>query len=235
MDTQCKQNALRILKDHWKEAILVTLIASILGGAVAGGEFDLTLGIRSEDLQDFPYTLADMAVRYLNLVGPIATILGLIQFLMGGMIELGHCKYLLKLHDGQTATLDDLFSQKDLFVKGLLMHVLISLLVSLWALLFIIPGIIASLRYSQAFFILCENPGLSAPEAIDKSKEIMDGHKMDLFLLGLSFIGWIFLCALTLGIGFLWLSPYMSMAYACFYRELCPKTLPIVDADIIEA
>ena len=235
MDTQFKEHALRILKGHWKEAILVTLIASILGGAVSGTSFDITFGIDSEELQKLPSFITDLLIPYLIIVSPIATILGLAQFILGGMIQLGHCKYLLKLHDGMDARLEDLFSESDRFLNGFLLHLLISLFVTLWAILLVIPGIIAAIRYSQAFFLLCENPQMTPMEAINRSKEIMDGHKMEYFLLDLSFIGWIFLGALTLGIGYLWLSPYMSMAHACFYRNLCPQSLPIVDAEVIEA
>jgi len=72
----------------------------------------------------------------------------------------------------------------------------------------------------MAFYILNDNPGMSAMAALNQSKEMMEGHKGKLFLLGLSFIGWWILCILTLGIGFLWLTPYVELTMANFYEEL---------------
>lgn len=87
-------------------------------------------------------------------------------------------------------------------------------------LLFIIPGIVKSFSYAMTPYILEENPELSANEAIDRSRAMMKGHKFDLFWLYLSFIGWILLSILTLGIGLLWLAPYMQTATAAFYEDV---------------
>ena len=88
------------------------------------------------------------------------------------------------------------------------------------ALLFIIPGIIKAFSYAMTPYILEENPELSANDAIDHSRAMMKGHKFDLFWLYLSFIGWFILCILTLGIGFLWLTPYMETSVAAFYEDV---------------
>jgi uncharacterized membrane protein len=72
----------------------------------------------------------------------------------------------------------------------------------------------------MAFFILSDNPDIGAQEAINKSKVIMEGHKKQLFFLGLSFLGWILCCILTFGIGFLWLIPYMNITIVNFYENL---------------
>ncbi len=65
-----------------------------------------------------------------------------------------------------------------------------------------------------------QGKNLSATEAITKSRRLMDGHKWDLFVLDLSFLGWIILASLTFGIGYLWLHPYMQTTHAEFYRNL---------------
>ena len=91
-----------------------------------------------------------------------------------------------------------------------------------WALLFIIPGLIAAYRYQLTGYILAENPEMGANDAITRSKELMKGNKWRLFCLDFSFIGWDILSAFTLGIGDLWLTPYRSAAAAAFYRELVP-------------
>ena len=90
----------------------------------------------------------------------------------------------------------------------------------LWSLLLIIPGIVAAYRYSMAFYILNDNPEMSAKAALDESKRMMAGYKGKLFCLQLSFIGWGFLCLFTLGIGYLWLTPYIQTSMAYFYQNL---------------
>ena len=95
-----------------------------------------------------------------------------------------------------------------------------SVLMFLWTLLFIIPGIVKAFAYSMTPFILDENPELTPVEAIHRSRMMMKGHKFDLFWLYLSFIGWGILCLFTAGIGFLWLVPYVQTAEAAFYEEV---------------
>ena len=90
----------------------------------------------------------------------------------------------------------------------------------LWSLLFVIPGIIKALSYSMSTYILAENPGMPALEAIERSKKMMDGHKADLFVLGLSFIGWALLGSITLGIAYIWIIPYVSTTYVNFYNQI---------------
>lgn len=94
----------------------------------------------------------------------------------------------------------------------------------LWTLLLVIPGIIEAYSYSMTFYILRENPEMTAGDAITASQKMMDGHKMDLFLLSLSFIGWAILASITFGIGYLWLIPYIYTAYAAFYETLKKET-----------
>ena len=98
--------------------------------------------------------------------------------------------------------------------------ILTSLYVFLWSLLLVVPGIIKSYSYSMTNYILNDEPELAYNTAIEKSMAMMDGHKFDLFVLQLTFIGWWLLCILTLGIGILWLKPYMSMATVEFYKDV---------------
>ena len=94
----------------------------------------------------------------------------------------------------------------------------------LWTLLLVIPGIIKAYSYSMTFYILRENPEMTAGDAITASQKMMDGQKMDLILLSLSFIGWAILASITFGIGYLWLIPYIYTAYAAFYETLKKET-----------
>lgn len=106
------------------------------------------------------------------------------------------------------------------YKRILLTFLLVGVYTLLWMLLFVIPGIIKSYSYSMTAYILKDNPDLKYNGAIERSMAMMKGHKFDLFYLQLTFIGWGLLCLLTCGIGFLWLSPYMSSAMANFYENV---------------
>lgn len=98
--------------------------------------------------------------------------------------------------------------------------ILVAIYTILWTCLLIIPGIVKSYSYALTLFILKDEPELKYNAAIEKSMRMMDGYKMKLFLLDLSFIGWMILSILTLGIGLLFLQPYMNTARAAFYEDL---------------
>lgn len=98
--------------------------------------------------------------------------------------------------------------------------ILVAIYTILWTCLLIIPGIVKSYSYALTPFILKDEPELKYNAAIEKSMRMMDGYKMKLFLLDLSFIGWMILSILTLGIGLLFLQPYMNTARAAFYEDL---------------
>lgn len=99
-------------------------------------------------------------------------------------------------------------------------YLLMCVYIFLWSLLLIIPGIVKYISYSQTFYILRDEPSLTYNGAIERSMAMMEGHKMDYFLLILSFIGWYILGILSLGIGFLWINPYISRTLAFFYEDL---------------
>ena len=106
------------------------------------------------------------------------------------------------------------------YVRNAVSILLVYLYTLLWTLLFIVPGIIKGLAYSLTPFIIKDNPQLLPNQAINLSMKMMKGHKFDLFYLYLSFIGWILLAMLTLGIGLLWVIPYMQTSMAAFYLDV---------------
>ena len=114
------------------------------------------------------------------------------------------------------------------FGNTLVAYLLVALYTFLWTLLLIIPGIIAAYSYSMTFYILADNPDLKGDDARKMSMEMMNGHKMDLFLLHLSYIGWIILCILTFGILYFWVLPWIINATAIFYDNL--KAAPPIQA-----
>ena len=133
------------------------------------------------------------------------------------------CVYLALVNYGQQPQAADAFKGFNDFYTVLKANLLASIYVFLWGLLFIIPGIIKSYSYSMIMYIIAENPGISAKEALKRSKEMMEGHKMEFFVLGLSFYGWTVLTVLTFGIAGIWTIPYMSATTANFYNEIKPQ------------
>ena len=145
---------------------------------------------------------------------------GLASMLISGALQLSSAVFFLTLVRRGNVSLDMLLIGFKNFGNALATYLLMNIFILLWMLLLIIPGIIASLAYAQSFFILAENPNMGPIEAIRCSKEMMIGHKWKLFCLGLRFIGWILLCILTLGIGFIFLTPYMVSSLALFYDDV---------------
>ena len=124
--------------------------------------------------------------------------------------------------NGKKPEAKDAFAGFDDFWTGFKALFLVGLFTFLWSLLFVIPGIIKSFSYSQTMMIVAENKGIGAREAINRSKAMMDGRKMDYFVLGLSFIGWGLLCCITLGIASIWVGPYIQATMVNFYNDIKP-------------
>ena len=106
------------------------------------------------------------------------------------------------------------------FGRNFLLGLMETIFICLWSLLFVIPGIVKSYSYAMACYIAVDNPDYDWKACIDASKEMMNGHKMELFLLDLSFIGWYLLGCIACGIGTLWVVPYHQAAHTVFYRNL---------------
>ncbi|MFC4808783.1 DUF975 family protein [Paenibacillus sp. GCM10023250] len=140
--------------------------------------------------------------------------------LCAGALALGVYGYFLRVSRGERPPFIELFNGFADFIRSFLVYLLVLIFTLLWTLLLVIPGIVAALRYSMAYFILRDHPEIGPLEAIRRSKAMMIGHKWRLFILLLSFIGWILLCIPTFGIGTLWLNPYIYTAVAHFYEDL---------------
>lgn len=212
-----RARARAVLQNSWGVSIGAAAVGYLLGGLIVGASFLPNFQSDLAELLDISFETPYLAVQ-------ITSLLSLVSFIIGGVIQLGYVKFLLSQHDGKPYEFNDLFSQFDRFGDGFVQSFLRSLYITLWTLLFIIPGIIAGYSYAMTPFLMAENPELSASQAIAASKEMMKGHKGELFALDLSFIGWALLCILTLNIGNLWLNPYRNAAYAAFYRELQAQT-----------
>lgn len=220
------------LKGSWLLAVGAGLIASLLGGCIittgggggtAGGE---TAATESGSLKNAANgLLAGGAITDIFFAGAtIAVVMAVIYLIatliIGGAVSMGYAKFNMNLINRTGPDIKDMFSEMGRFKAGFVMQFLRFLYVLLWSFLFVIPGIIASYSYKMAPYILMENPDMTASQAIAASKKLMEGNKWRLFCLEFSFIGWSLLASITLGIGMLFLRPYMEAAGAAFYREL---------------
>lgn len=222
------------LNGKWKIAVLVGLVATLLGAVEdMGPEVKINIDASSADASfEFAGQTIFSTGGGLNsdigafLVGSFtyimiaALIMGAVYFILGSIIKVGYAKFNLNLVDRLEGSFENLFAYFSDWKTTATARFLQSIYILLWSLLFIIPGIIASYSYAMTEYILADNPELSASEAISRSKQMMDGNKWRLFCLQFSFIGWSILCAFTLGIGNLWLTPYKQAATAAFYREV---------------
>lgn len=145
---------------------------------------------------------------------------GLASLFVGLPVAYGLAIVMWEVYKGKDIDFGVLFEgfqdYKRIFVTKLLQ----SIYTGLWMLLLVVPGVIKAYSYAMTDYILKENPDMNNNAAIEKSMAMMEGHKMRLFMLDLSFIGWALLAVLTLGIGFFFLQPYVQVAHAAFYEDL---------------
>ena len=154
---------------------------------------------------------------------PLELVGSLITMLIQGPFVYGICRAATKLARGQKAVFMDTFvGFKENFTGALLLGFLQNIFITLWTLLLIVPGIVKSYSYAMAHYLRQDDPSRDkqAVEYINQSKEMMEGHKWQLFCLDLSFIGWYIVGALCLGIGVFFVIPYHEVARANFYEEL---------------
>ncbi len=161
--------------------------------------------------------LASLILSLIPIIGSLAS-----TFIVTPAFALSMVRVYLNLTNGQKPAAGDAFSGFDDFWAAFKVTFLVALFTFLWSLLFIIPGIVKSISYSMSMYILAENKGKPALECINESKAMTDGHKADLFVLGLSFIGWILLGYITLGIALIWVVPYYEATLVNAYHSLKP-------------
>lgn len=151
------------------------------------------------------------AASYILVVGTI---------LVSLPVTYGYAIVMLNVFRGDEVNIGGLFDGFSDFGRIVGTKLLQAIYTFLWMLLLVIPGIVKSYSYAMTDYILKDYPELSNNAAIEKSMAMMDGRKMKLFLLDLSFIGWAILCMFTFGIGIFFLQPYVQSAHAAFYEDL---------------
>jgi uncharacterized membrane protein len=245
-----RESAREALKGKWGLAVITGIIASILGASTHGGGFSFNFsGFNNSEVEtevqippiggaeSFKEIYSGIDPAFWAIMGTvfavalaIGLVVGIAFFILGSIVTPGYAKFNLNLVDGENADVGDLFKYFKYWKNVVLANLLRSVYIFLWSLLCFIPGIIATYTYAMVPYIMAENPELTAREACEKSKEMMDGNRLRLFCLTFSFIGWSLLCVLTCGIGNIVLTPYIEASVADFYREIS-DTRPIPEPD----
>lgn len=205
--TNYKNRALSALENKWGNFVLITFVYGFIIG--------ITQAISGD--KDSP---------------AILHLIGIVLFILALPLTWGYQTLFLGAVRGGDATAKDMFEgyNKELFSRVLTTTLLYYVYVFLWSLLLLIPGCIKSYSYAMTPYILKDNPEMKNNAAIEESMRMMDGHKLELFMLDLSFIGWAILSILTCCIGFLWLAPYMNMARVNFYEDLKKASVEVKEA-----
>lgn len=195
----CKERAISSLEHKWGESAILILLYLLIGGTVSYGPGLLIPSATSN-------ITSSVTINIISLL--------LIPMSWGVTITF------LEVSRGMKVNYGNLAKGYHDFTRIFLTILLKGVYTFLWALLLIIPGIVKSYSYAMTEFVLADRPDLAYNEAIEESMRLMQGNKWRLFVLDLSFLGWALLCILTLGIGYLFLAPYMEVAHAHFYADL---------------
>jgi len=218
------------LGDRWVPASTVPNLFAGTSSPIATGSGGMThnrdlMRMARESLRNHWGLGVTVAIVYFAIivgVGFIPVAGSIAQFLIAGPMALGLYLVFMMLARRSPAELGQLFQGFERFGTALVAHLFMTIFIMLWSLLLIIPGIIASLSYAMTYFIIADDPTVEALQAITRSKEMMSGHRWKLFCLYWRFFGWAILCILTMGIGYLWLAPYMQTTLAHFYDDVRP-------------
>lgn len=156
----------------------------------------------------------------------LSFVFSIISFLVGAIFSYASIRVYLKMsRSPEPITFGDFFEGFNGWGKAILLNLWQLLWVCLWSLLFIIPGIIKAIAYSQMVYIMNEYENVSASKAMKISMTITKGYKGELFVMSLSFLGWILLSILTLGILNLWITPYTEMSFTNAYHAMMKDAL----------
>ena len=136
-------------------------------------------------------------------------------------IGVGLALFFLNVHSGNKLEIKTIFNPfKEVWLNSVLAYFMMIVIIVLGTILFIIPGIIASLMFSQVLYIIAEDNKINPYNALVKSKKMMEGNKWKLFKIIIRILLLAIVCILTLGIGFIWLAPYQNAVYAKFYNTI---------------
>ena len=221
---QLKMEAKAITKNARVSAYLFTLLYLAIALVLDGLDWLVSGGTRNDVVTYMEsYMGVDVSV-YLNsplsLPPVVSGFISIVVGLVAVVLSAGFIQYLMSVRKGIITPYATLFDGFLFAGKIILLSIVQYIFVFLWSLLFIIPGIIAGYRYRFALYNLCENPEMGVMEALNMSKAQTRGHKWELFVLDLSWIGWNILCALTLGILSIWITPYIQQTDIGYFQAI---------------
>ena len=213
-----KNKAKEMIKDNkwfiWKPLIIFGLCFAIAEGIAFG--LDSAFGLTKEVTME----LFGETTKY-TVGGIISVIVGTIISFCSCAFYVGYAYYVLSFVRGKKKDLKDILEfMKKHWVNAFVVILLTGLVVLGYTLLLVVPGIIAAIGLMFYQEVCADNPELKATLTVKKSWELTKGHKMDLFVLWLSFFGWMLLAGVTFGILYIWLAPYMIVTMILTYEEL---------------
>ena len=153
--------------------------------------------------------------------GAFAYFIELLLRIMGMLLYAGQVVFILNMVRGLQNSLWNLMDGFQSFLRIIGLRILMAIFVFLWSLLFVIPGIVAAYRYRLALYLLLDHPEMGVMECIRESKRLMCGHKAELFILDLSFIGWALLSVIPFVS--IYTIPYTVATYALYYCQLAAQ------------
>lgn len=221
---QLKMEAKAITKNARVSAYLFTLLYLAIALVLDGLDWLVSGGTRNDVVTYMEsYMGVDVSV-YLNsplsLPAAASGFISIVVGLVAVVLSAGYILYAMSVRKGLETPYSTMFDGFLFAGKIILLSIVQYIFIFLWSLLFIIPGIIAGYRYRFALYNLCENPEMGVMEALNMSKAQTRGHKWELFVLDLSWIGWNILCALTLGILSIWITPYIQQTDIGYFQAI---------------
>lgn len=225
---ELKERAKIILKKSYWKAFIVSIVLGLVTGSGGGGSGS-NVNYKMDGSESFDsWSWFDFG-NFLWIIGAVAllvVVFTLFRILLGTILEVGARKYFIQASG-------DEFNMGYLgfgFKSGRYLNIVLTMLyrgilLILWTLLLIIPGIIKGYAYRMVPFILADNPEISPTRAIELSKKMTDGQKFDMFVLDLSFIGWYILGMIACGIGVLFVAPYYQTTITELYIVLRDKSI----------
>lgn len=225
--------------------VVIIFVLNLLTGSLTGytgfsknlakfiDKFDPALFLTDDAVESFVEEHINEIMALYPTVSTFSKILAVVISIVYDLVHVGFNFYSLKVSRREQTSVMDIFSSFEFFWKALVIMILQSVFIFLWSLLLVFPGIIAAYRYSQSFYVLYDHPDYSPYRCLRESSRTMRGHKMHLFVLQLSFIGWFFLSAIVTSLIIapllsVFVTPYFAITGAHFYNVVSavPGTSP---------
>lgn len=229
---QIKQDAKDTLRGKWGKGIMLYLIIMLIG--LISGSISTYNNMPSFDYSNY-YSNYAANIHYSFGADWLPLIIDLVMIIIVASADFKALDWIRnpELQFNPVQSNFDRFRNPDWW-KLILLNLILFIFISLWSILLIIPGIIKSFSYSQTYFIYKDLSdkgqanGYSLTDFITRSRQLMDGHKAEYFVLQLSFIGWFLLGLITAGIAFIWIIPYYHLTMASYYRNLAENNPKLV-------